>query len=166
VQLAEGVHGKPYLPESSSPGLEFNLSHSDDVVVVAVSRDRHVGVDVERLHSDLDIDGLARRLFTPAERALLARTPTPQRPDIFITLWTRKEAILKAAGTGFTVPAEQVEAVPGRPVRVASPDLPARWSIGGFVTRPGYRAAVAVTPPGGKLPRRTRMIELSERSPA
>jgi 4'-phosphopantetheinyl transferase len=159
VQLAEGEHGKPYLPDASRAGLEFNLSHSADVVVVAVARHRWVGVDVEQVRTDLDVDGLAKRLFSAAERSLLDRTPSQQRYEAFFTLWTRKEALLKAAGTGFAIPAEHVEAVPGRPARVFTDDLPTTWSVGGFATQPGYRAAVAVSPPGDPLPRRARSID-------
>jgi 4'-phosphopantetheinyl transferase len=154
LRLGVGEHGKPYVDGPNRIGLEFNASHSRDVLVVAVARERAVGVDVEWRHRDLDVDGLAARLYTDTERSTLDRLTGERRQSAFVTLWTRKEAILKAVGTGLTVPPDLIEAVPGRAVRVLTPDLPRAWSIAGVATQPGYRAAVAITPPGGPLPRR------------
>lgn len=152
VPLVDGEHGKPAIAEQAS-GLSFNLSHSRDVVVVAVSRDREVGVDVEWVHDDLDIDGLARRYFTAAEQQLLARTPATRRAYVFTTLWTRKEAVLKSFGVGLTISPKHVEVLPGRPARVSADTPERKWSLGRFATRQGYVAAVAVTPPVQRLPR-------------
>ena len=158
LRLAAETHGQPYVAGGAAGDLMFNLSHSGDMVLYAITRGRHVGVDIEKIHHDLDIDGLAARLYTPAERATLDRLSGDDRTVAFLTLWTRKEAILKAVGTGLTVAPHLIEAIPGHVVRVSAPELPTAWSVGGVVTAPGYCAAVAVTPPGARLPRRARRL--------
>jgi len=162
IRIDVGEHGKPSLAVEST-SLRFNVSHCRDLVVFAVCRDREIGVDVEWEHDDLDIDRLARRLFTPAEQSRLGATPAQRRTALFTTLWTRKEAILKALGTGLTLEANRVEALPGRRPRVLDADPETSWSITGLATRPGFRAAVAVTPAVRRLPRRATALEVELR---
>jgi 4'-phosphopantetheinyl transferase len=93
-------HGKP---ELDLPGrqLHFNLSHSHDLAVIAVSGDIEVGIDVER-RTDLGYLDLASRFFAPCELQDLQKSPC--LPDRFFHIWTRKEACLKAIGTGLSTP--------------------------------------------------------------
>ncbi|MEO3872002.1 4'-phosphopantetheinyl transferase superfamily protein [Nonomuraea sp. B12E4] len=93
VRLRRGRHGKP---ELAGDGPRFNLSHSGDVALLAVSATRDVGVDVERVRHDMDVVRLAHRFFTPGEYALVRGAERP--PDAFARLWTRKEACVKALG--------------------------------------------------------------------
>jgi 4'-phosphopantetheinyl transferase len=96
------AHGKPELataPERAR--VRFNLSHTDGAIVVAVAHTDHaIGVDVERLDRVVDARRLAERFFAPSERATLAALDEPARRDAFFTLWTLKEASLKARGVG------------------------------------------------------------------
>jgi 4'-phosphopantetheinyl transferase len=94
-------HGKPAL--IGTP-LEFNLSHSRNWIVIAISS-KTVGIDVEdgeRLAQD-DLLPLARQVFTPNECAKLASLPPEQRKHAFLRAWTQKEAYLKALGTGLSL---------------------------------------------------------------
>jgi 4'-phosphopantetheinyl transferase len=94
VVFSQGAHGKPAV---DGPW-QFNLSHSGEWAVCAVARDLPVGVDIEA-HRDMpDAADLADRFFTPDE-ARLIRAGAPGEPRFF-TVWTRKEAFVKAAGTG------------------------------------------------------------------
>jgi 4'-phosphopantetheinyl transferase len=94
--------GKPVVvPPLSAPG--FNLSHSGDLLAIAVAG-AEVGVDVERLRPMAHLDEVARHVFHPRELRWLARQP--QALPAFFRLWTLKEALLKAAGTGFSHPAK------------------------------------------------------------
>lgn len=94
--------GKPWLP--AAPRLRFNLSHSADTAVIALSDQAEVGVDVEHPHALPDALALAAAHATAAERAALATLPTPaQRAAAFLRLWTRKEACLKAVGSGLAL---------------------------------------------------------------
>lgn len=94
--------GKPRLAPG---GCEFNMSHTADTAALVVCA-RPVGIDIEHLHPIDDLEGLARRCFTPAERRELA-APGVARTGLFLHGWTRKEACLKAVGCGLLLePAE------------------------------------------------------------
>lgn len=91
-------HGRPQL--AAHPVQQFSLSHSGDWAVCALA-DAPVGIDVERVRS-VRADALARRYFTPQEAALLAAMPEAEREIAFFRLWTAKESVLKAQGTGLS----------------------------------------------------------------
>lgn len=105
LQIAEQAHGKPWLPRW--PLLRFNLSHSEGVGLVALDaaslqapRDE-LGIDVELPRPLSDALALAANLFEPQECEQLAALDEPARSRAFLWGWTRKEACLKALGTGF-----------------------------------------------------------------
>ncbi|MFN2606621.1 MAG: 4'-phosphopantetheinyl transferase superfamily protein [Acidimicrobiales bacterium] len=103
VRLSVDEWGKPVLAGVAG-GPSFNVSHSGDVAVVAVADGRSVGVDVEVLRpgvGDLDV---ARRLFSPAERAALGAVAPEDVDAAFLRVWTRKEAWVKAKGQGLSIP--------------------------------------------------------------
>lgn len=109
IDYREGAFGKPEL----APGLggcAFNMSHSDDVVVVAVAPQGEIGVDVELLRPVSDAQELAASNFTRAEQRELALTPPPLRDLAFLRGWTRKEACLKAVGCGLAIAPESFDA--------------------------------------------------------
>jgi 4'-phosphopantetheinyl transferase len=87
--------GKLYL--AGGPG--FNLSHCEDLALIAVADDdRAVGVDVERVRPLEDLGSVEERYFSPEERSFLAAADPAERPFAFLTLWTRREAAAKALG--------------------------------------------------------------------
>lgn len=90
---------------AGAAGLDFNLSHSGRLALLAVARAAPLGVDVEEWRSVPDAVALAGRLFTRGERAALAADPR----DAFLTCWTRKEAVLKSTGLGLSVEPRTVE---------------------------------------------------------
>ena len=96
VPLRHGSHGKPFCPG----GPQFNLSHSGDLILLALHPDRPVGVDVEQLRPQLDWRPLAARLLGAAECRELERLPAPLQPRAFLQAWCRLEARLKAGGLG------------------------------------------------------------------
>jgi 4'-phosphopantetheinyl transferase len=105
-----GPHGKPHLAAPLGDGeLRFNLSHSGDLALCALTTGAEVGVDVEQLRPDLDWEPLARHIFTSPEVAsILAFSPAQQR-RAFFRLWTCKEALVKARGDGLSLPLELFE---------------------------------------------------------
>jgi 4'-phosphopantetheinyl transferase len=104
LTFIHGPHGKPMLdPASSETTIEFNLSHSGDVVLLAFSGRGAVGIDVEVVRADIDLHGLAARVLGPEEIAIIERADETLRAQLFFQAWTRKEAVLKALGTGFSV---------------------------------------------------------------
>src|SRR6185503_3235317 len=104
---AYGPHGKPALREGNPLGLRFSLAHSGERALVAVGRERELGVDLERLREGVDHGAIAERFFPPDEAARLRRLPEGRRAAAFFAAWVCHEARLKAQGTGlFTAPLE------------------------------------------------------------
>lgn len=96
VRMARGAHGKPFLPDGGPP---FNLSDTKDALVVALGGDDALGVDIETVARRTDHALVADHYFTPEEVAYI-RAGEGEAQRRFLTLWTRKEAVLKASGVG------------------------------------------------------------------
>ena len=97
------ANGKPRLKDTApSSELQFNLAHSGELALVAVTRGCEVGVDVERLRAVTHWQEIAERYFHPREVADIVALPTAQQIAAFLRCWTGKEAILKALGAGVT----------------------------------------------------------------
>jgi len=131
-----GEHGKPAL-RGTPGGLAFNLSHSGDRALVAVTRVGPVGVDIEGHRALTDRDGLARRFFSPAEIQQLEGLPEEDRTAAFFRCWTRKEAFIKCSGRGLTQPLDSfdvsLEPDDGRVLHVRDPELGGmQWFMGTF----------------------------------
>lgn len=101
LEWREGPHGKPALQPAT--GLQFNLSHSGNVALVAIHPRDELGVDVEQLRPLPDAMLLAEAHLTPDEQSALARLTGTAREQAFLCCWTRKEACLKAVGLGLGV---------------------------------------------------------------
>ncbi len=103
VALAYGPRGKPMLGGTCARGsLQFNVAHTHDLALVAVTRGCDVGVDVERLRPVSHLESIARRYFHPAEAGKILDAPAESRHEAFLRCWTAKEAAIKAIGTGLT----------------------------------------------------------------
>jgi len=88
-------------PELRPPTFDFSISHTQDRLVVLLSLEGPVGIDLESLHRQLPWQKLAERFFCPEEAATLAAAPSDEaRRQAFLRLWTRKEAFVKATGKG------------------------------------------------------------------
>ena len=94
--IARTGRGKPYAP--ALPGIDFNLSHARDHVLIGIARAQPLGVDLERIDRKLDAHDLARRFFAGREADALDALPEAERAMAFLKLWTCKEAVLKALG--------------------------------------------------------------------
>jgi 4'-phosphopantetheinyl transferase len=152
LSFGEGPHGKPFLmgPHADS-GIEFNVSHSGDLVLYAVSRGRTLGVDVEWKKQDRELEKLARRFFAPGEARRLLEDATPaERLDSFYRCWTRKEAYLKAKGTGLTTRLSSFEVtfLPGVAPAMLHTEVPGEdpsdWKVFAVGVPEGYEAALVV----------------------
>lgn len=102
VVLADDAHGRPELEGAQRGQLHFNWSHSGSRALVAVALGVQPGIDLEdrRRRARRDVLALARRFFAPQEAAALSNLPTEARALAFLRLWTSKEALLKAHGSG------------------------------------------------------------------
>jgi 4'-phosphopantetheinyl transferase len=99
---------QPKLPPKQPAG-SLNMSHSEGLVIVAVTLDCCVGVDTEFIRPIEDIDSLARRFFTTSEQALVQPAPVDRKEHVFYRCWTRKEAYIKAIGKGFSIPLDSFD---------------------------------------------------------
>lgn len=97
-----GPQGKPSLKpmDAAEPALHFNLSHSSDLALLAITRVGPVGVDLEAINPKRDILGIAQRFFHPTEWQTLRDAPTDHQHELFFDLWSCKEAIVKTRGNG------------------------------------------------------------------
>ena len=145
--------GKPELETQPARGrLRFNLSHSRGLVCCAITQERDVGIDVERGARDLDLECLARQVLTEEELAVLAQLKGHVRRDAFLSIWTVKEAYIKAVGAGLSIPLnsfsvrlDPLSLVIGRSLRCdPTAGTDADWNIRLARPRAGYRSAVAV----------------------
>lgn len=151
LRFCYNSHGKPFLPaESGGDGLSFNVTHSEGLALFAVTRNREVGVDLERVRPDQVNEEIAKRNFSPMEVARLRALPRKLQVKGFFNCWSRKEAYLKARGEGLTISLDQFEVslAPGEPARLLSvqkePGAVCRWTLQELSPDPGYVAALAV----------------------
>jgi 4'-phosphopantetheinyl transferase len=146
-------HGKPSLAGPAQGGIEFNLSHSGEIALVAVARGRAVGVDVERWDAHVEHRDLAERFFSRRERTALAALADSSLVEGFFAAWSRKEAYLKASGLGITRGLHNfdVSLAPGQPAALLADQLDAtaaeRWVMRSITLAPGHSAALVVAAP-------------------
>jgi 4'-phosphopantetheinyl transferase len=107
IRFRYGANGKPGL--DGDRGLSFNLSHSDDLMLVAICNGHDVGVDVERLRPFPEMAGVASEFLTRAELDRLSSVDEAERLVTVYRMWTRREAWLKARGVGLSVPLESLD---------------------------------------------------------
>jgi 4'-phosphopantetheinyl transferase len=153
-----GPTGKPALVEPAGAlPLYFNVSHSSELTLIAVTQCGEVGVDVERLRPFANDQGLADRFFSPREATTLRALPAEQRIEAFFHAWTRKEAYLKASAHGLTYGLDRVEVTllheePARFVRIDGEEQEARhWSLHHLAPAAGYVGALAMARHGYRL---------------
>nr|AFB69922.1 4'-phosphopantetheinyltransferase 6N [uncultured bacterium] len=103
LDIVPGRRKRPRLASNDDPDFDFNLAHSGPLAMCAVSRAGPVGVDVEQEVVPDDLDALAAPVLTPGESERFARCSPEDRAGFFFAAWTRKEALLKALGTGFAL---------------------------------------------------------------
>jgi 4'-phosphopantetheinyl transferase len=144
-------YGKPSLAKSfaEATGLNFNLAHSGELAVFAITLGRQIGIDLERMSDKVACEEIARRFFSLSEIACLSSLPQAARARAFFNCWTRKEAFIKAKGMGLSLNLDQFD--------VTLDDEEAallctrwdqseaeQWSLRALDVSSGYVAAVAV----------------------
>jgi 4'-phosphopantetheinyl transferase len=143
-----GLHGKPALsPEFGGDQVHFNLSHSNAMLLCAVSLNRAVGIDVEHVRPLPAIDRMAARILSSNEQGAWQTLPDAHKLPVFFAIWTRKEALVKGLGERLSAtfarvdvslaPGQQAVMLPGQTGR---PD----WMIYPLPLSDGYVGAVAV----------------------
>jgi 4'-phosphopantetheinyl transferase len=149
LRFEYGVYGKPALGNEHT--LRFNLSHSNEVALLAVTLDAELGVDVEHVRADFASEDIARRYFSRAEVEVFNALPQEDRVAAFFRCWTRKEAYIKAVGKGFSqaLDAFDVTLAPGvQPALLrAEDDDASRWLLIDIEVGEGYAGALIVERP-------------------
>jgi 4'-phosphopantetheinyl transferase len=146
IRLHYGSHGKPRLNLEEGAGIDFNVAHSDALALIALTQGRAVGVDLERIRPGIVTDALAAATLSPAETVLFYSLPPEKRADAFFSIWTRKEAYLKATGDGLSRHLDEVEIVSAADFRAVRPDDDRYldgWTVRALSPAAGYAAAVA-----------------------
>jgi len=154
IHYSADAHGKPHLSALcrviDRGDLRFNLSHSRDMALYAVAVNRDIGIDVEHAGRSCQALKMAARFFSPDEAAALGNLPERLREKAFFACWTRKEAYLKARGSGLSAPLDQFS------VTVHPEEPPAllhaawndrahlKWTLFDVDPGGGFMAAVAV----------------------
>jgi 4'-phosphopantetheinyl transferase len=145
-----GANGKPALEEGTADGLRFNVAHSEGLALIAVTRGREVGVDLERVRPEMATEEIAVRFFVPREVRALRALPQRLRPAAFFRCWTRKEAYIKATGAGLTRALDRFEVTlqPGEPAALLAdrddPGAVRRWSLEEVIPSSGFIGTLAV----------------------
>jgi 4'-phosphopantetheinyl transferase len=151
LQFVAGAAGKPVLQTAAAePPLRFNLTHSDDRALLAVSRNLELGVDLERVRSNIEALSISRHYFFGSERAAIEAAPSSERDTVFFRYWVAKEAVLKAQGIGLGFPLDRFRIdflpPPADTARIESFDpvnLQPDWTVRMLPCESGWLGAVA-----------------------
>ena len=151
VRFTYGEHGKPMLAEHDEP--RFNLSDSESKGLVAVCWGARIGVDIEFAREERAFTDIADRFFSPTESAALRALPSEDRPAAFYRAWTRKEAYLKAWGTGLSFGSDRftLDYAGDGPGSLLTTEMPedeaSRWHFRGVELGPTYTGAICFEGP-------------------
>ena len=154
IQFLYSEYGRPALPQSTDAAVvEFNVSHSDEIALLAFARGFRIGIDVEKVRSDFNPFEIAERFFSSAERKALSEVPANEQHEAFFRCWTRKEAFIKALGEVLSHPLDQFD-VPIGPenpeaLLATRPDEQEvrRWMLADVSLPDGYAAALVAELP-------------------
>lgn len=165
LRFSLGPRGKPALNRRRQIlSIEFNLTHSQDLVLVAVGNDA-LGVDVEFLRPIADLDSLAEQVFSRVELRQWQQLSQEQRCESLLRCWTRKEAYLKAIGYGLSIPMPRLQvglskgSMDGVPVVDTGGPERGPWSLYDLTPAAGFLGALATAHPAHRITNFTLDIE-------
>jgi 4'-phosphopantetheinyl transferase len=101
IMFSYGEHKKPYIKEQyNNKTVEFNISHSGDYAIIAITLGNKVGIDIEKINNKIDYQSLSKRFFSEKEKEELLSLNKDEQLDAFYRAWVRKESFIKANGKG------------------------------------------------------------------
>ena len=156
LSFSHNENDKPSICSTNHSNLKFNVSHSKDVIVIVITQNYEVGIDVEYENPDLDIDEIRRTLFPVRENEIINALAGNEKRLHFYKQWTRYEAYLKGLGVGFGSDNTQLLA------RIDSPLTQAGlqpWLIASIFLRDGYSSAIAVTNTNARITIRSCIVK-------
>ena len=149
IQYERTKHGKPVLTDAYlGQKLSFNLTHSGNLALLAIADGRSIGIDIEKIKPYSDLESVAHRNFSALERSALSTLDKSDLLTGFYTLWTRKEAFIKAIGDGLSYPLDSfVVPIQPHPSSTWTPVISdnvkqAQWFVQDLSRLPDYAAAV------------------------
>ena len=130
--------------------LQFNISHADHLALFGFVHDLAIGIDLERIKPEIEIEQLAQHFFSHEEKQAFNALPPDQKPLAFFTCWTRKESFIKAKGHGLAFPLDQFEVSLGPDMPAAllathwNPEEVSKWSLYSLAPAPDFVGAISV----------------------
>lgn len=157
ITFVANSYGKPFLNGGSR--LQFNLSHSESLALIGITLDRAIGVDIEAAKPELASDDVAKQCFSAREFESLSSVPEADRCREFFTIWTLKEAYIKALGMGlsYELDAFDVSTTAENALLLDTNDVaaPDKWTLHPLQTVAHFSAALAYEGKHAKLCYRT-----------
>jgi len=139
-------HGRPHLAHSD---MQFNITHTEGMALVALTRGRRLGIDIERRDRSVNVMEIGKRFFSPREYEALCEAPDPLQA--FLCCWTRKEAFVKALGGGLSIPLDRFHVSLDDPPHILdiewAPETVGEWRLESLPVDGEFVAALAVSPP-------------------
>ena len=150
VHFFYAEHGKPGINNKFyNKPIEFNVSHSGDYALLALTLEHRLGVDIEEVNPSIEYLSLGKRFFSPNEIEQLERYDASKRLDAFYRCWARKESFIKAEGSGvafgldkFSVSLDEEKKCNEITFDETS-DIDGNWFTYESITVPDYKTAIA-----------------------
>ncbi|MBB6481452.1 4'-phosphopantetheinyl transferase family protein [Spirochaeta isovalerica] len=146
IEILLRDNGKPYMNQREAPF--FNLSHSGDRILYGFNSKGEIGVDIEQIKKNRDLDGLIESCCSAGEIKTMDGLSEEGKTELFYKYWSAKEAYLKGVGTGITVPLKEIDCSAGQQIGSWSVQPCSRWD--------GYSAAAAIKVPNPRIIHITR----------
>ncbi|MFT4059908.1 MAG: 4'-phosphopantetheinyl transferase superfamily protein [Legionella sp.] len=145
LEFSYNAHGKPKVINSAR--LQFNLSHTGDLAILAVGKGFPIGIDVEK-YSSRPYEGIAKNSFSEREYQDFMKTPQPLKPAVFFHIWSQKEAFIKACGLGLAYPTKDFTVPTSIPTNqlVNDPLHNMIWHLRSFMPEIAYSGALCCHP--------------------
>lgn len=149
VSFKYGAYGKPAVAEHINPlNFQFSMSRSSETGLYAFMLNNEIGIDIEQIKPLSDMDNIVKRRFSENEKHIYERLDSKEKTDWFYTVWTRKESLLKAVGTGLYLPLENIDVADVYNITIES-DLYSKdehsLNLADFKTFPEFKSAICVT---------------------
>jgi 4'-phosphopantetheinyl transferase len=150
INFTTGLYGKPALVPAHRSSICFNMSSSNNIGLVAIAHGREVGVDLEHIKPGVAEEAIPEQFFSQVETTKLRSLPRARQADAFYSCWSRKEAFIKALGTGLSrdLDSFDVSLAPGEPAALLETrperNEVQRWGMETLDIDPAFAAALVV----------------------
>ncbi len=153
VNFVTNKYGKPFIDGINK--LQFNISHSGNIVLIAFHKSKPVGVDVEMHRDDIKYAEIAERFFSKNEVQALKTALQSNQKELFFRVWSRKEAYIKGIGKGLSIPLGSFDVSLTKEAKILKAETKAsdknQWNIKSLNPKKGYSAAVTCALPDFSL---------------